>query len=338
MVKVRNLGIAGGAIVLLLPFLLFPNSYTGVSLSNSYTDNLYFIGAIKKGGNTTNVSPFFSYSGFLDFDYSGNVSVIDFDEEDIFFGNRAGIQKIFNLPGLGNRNYFYLNGYNFSTLNYRNYGLNEIYGGDSISLYIGNVLLSTGIQIGYMDFSSDSIEDYVKPEVKTYLSIPMPYFYFIPGVDAGLMFYENERLPYCNLSLSLNFPLTGDFTIYVSGNYFWMSEPENNYLLPDSLLLDPFFEEEGIKRNININLSINKSFIKYKSYMSLYLNLFEKDFFEIGDLLRNDSGISVGLQYTKIIDNNISFFVSFSSELNNSNIENLDYTKNNIGGGIRLIF
>jgi len=319
MVEVRNLGIAGGAIILLLPFLLFSNSYFGFSLSDSYTDNLYFIGEIERGGNTTNVSPFFSYSGFLDFDYSGNVSVIDFDEEDIFFGNRAGIQKISNLPGLGNKNYFYLNGYNFSSL-------------------IGNVLLSTGMEFGYMNFRHDSIEDYVKPEVKTYLSIPMPYFYFIPGVDAGLMFYENERLPYYNLSLSLNFPLTGDFSIYVSGNYFWMSEPENNYLLPDSLLLDPFFEEEGIKRNTNINLAINKSFIKYKSYLSLYLNLSEKDFFEIGDILRNDSGFFASLQYTKIINNNMSFFVSFSSKLNNSNIENLDYTKNNIGGGIQLIF
>ncbi len=323
---------------MLLPFLLLSNSYTGVSVSNSYTDNLYFIGEIKKGSNQTNVSPFFSYSGLVDFDYGGDVSIIGFDKEDIFIGNRAGIQKTLNLPGLGNRNSLYLNGYNFIPVNYQNYGLNEIYGGDSLSLYIGNFLLSAGMKVGYVNFSSDSIEDYIKPEIKTNLSIPMPYFYFVPGIDAGLMIYKNERLPYYNFSFSLDFPLTGDFTMLFSGNYFWLSEPENDYPLPDSLLLDPFFEKEGIEKNTNLNLSINKAFIEHKSYLNLYLGLFEKDFFEIGGVLRDESGFFVDLRYTKIVNNNTSFFVSLSSEVHNSTIENLSYTKNNIGGGIQLIF
>ncbi len=336
--KIRNLGMAGGAIILLLPFLLLSNSYTGFSVSNSYTDNLYFIGEIEKGGNKTNISPFLSYSGFLDFDYLGNVSIIDFDSEDIFIGNRVGIQKRFNLPGLGNRNHLYINGYNFAPLNYENYGLNEIYGGDSLSLYVGNFLLGVGMKVAYVNFNSDSVEDYIKPEIKTTLSIPMPYFYFIPGVDAGYMVYEDERLPYYTFSLSLDFPLTGDFTILFSGNYFSLMEPEENYALSDSLLLDPFFEEEGIERKVNLNLSINKTFTKQKAYLDLYLEFFEKDFFEIGGILRNESGFFGGLRYTKIINSNTSFFVSFSSQWNNSTIENLSYVKNNIGGGIQLIF
>lgn len=336
--KVKNLGMVGGATILLLPFLLLSNSYTGVSVSNSYTDNLYFIGEIEKGGNKTNVAPFFSCSGFLDFDYLGNVSIIDFDREDIFIGNRVGIQKTFNLPGLGNRNYLYLNGYNFTPVNYQNYGLNEIYGGDSLSLYVGNFLLGAGIKVAYVNFNSDSVKDYIRPELKTDLTIPMPYFYFVPGVDAGLMIYENERLPYYNFSLSLDFPLTGDFTILFSGNYFLLMEPKENYALSDSLLLDPFFEEEGIERKINLNLSINKTFSEQKVYLDLYLELFKKDFFEIGGILRNETGFFVDLRYTRAINNNTSFFVNFSSEINNSTIENLNYTKNNIGGGIQLIF
>lgn len=323
---------------MLLPFLLLSNSYTGFSLSNSYTDNLYFIGEIEKSGNTTHLSPFFSYSGLLDFDYAGNISVIDFDKEDVFIDNRVVIQKRFNLPGLGNRNYLYVNGYNFTPLNYENYGLNEIYGGDSLSLYIGKILLSVGIKAGYVNFSSDSIRDYIRPELRTNLSIPMPYFYFVPGISAGFMIYENERLPYYNFSLVLDFPLTGDFTMAVSGNYFRLSEGENDSPLSDSLLLDPFFENEGITRNVAFGLSVNKTFVEQKAYLKLYLTLFEKSFFEAENIQRNDSGVFASLQYTKIINNNTSFFVSFSSQVNNSTIENLNYTKSNISGGIQLIF
>lgn len=324
--------------MLLLPFLLFSRSNLGFLISNSYSDNLYFIGETKNGGNKTEFSPFLSFSGFMEFDYSGEVSIIDFNEEDVFFGNRVDVQKTFSLPGLGNRNYLYINVYNFTPLNYSNYGLNEIYGGDSLSLYIGNFLLGTGVRIGYVDFNSDSIENYFNPGIKTSLAIPMPYFYFTPGVDAGFMFYENERLSYYDLSLSLDFPLAGDFTISVSGNYFRLSEPLSNFPISDSLLLDSFFDREGMVRNITLDLSVSISFAEQKSYLNLYMNLFEKNFFEIGDILRNDSGFFAYLQYMKVMNNNVSFFVDLSSQINNSTIENLNYTRNSIGAGMQLIF
>ena len=321
---------------MLLPFLLL--GYAGVSVSNSFTDNLYFIGEIEKAGNKTSVSPFLNYSCFLDLDYWGDVTMIDFDKEDIFIGNRIGIQKTFNMPGLGNRNYLYLSGYNFIPVNYENYGLSEIYGGDSLSFYIGNFLLGFGAEVGYVNFSSDSIEDYVKPAIKTNLSIPMPYFYFVPGIDAGFMIYEDWRVPYYDFSLVLDFPLTGDLTISVSGDYFRLSEIENDSPLSDSLLLDPFFENEGLTENVNFYLSVNKTFVEQKSYLTLYLNLFEKDFFEVENIRRNDSGIFASLRYAKIVGSNTSFFVGFSSEVNSSTIENLSYTKNSVSGGIQLIF
>lgn len=336
--KVINLGVAGGAIVLLLPFILLSSSYAGIKLSNSYTDNLYYIGEIERGGNQTTVSPFFSYSGFLDFDYTGNASMIDFDGEDIFIGNQFEIQKKFNLPGLGNRNYLYVNGYNFFPINYRNYGLSEISGGDSLSLYIGNLLLGLGIEVGYVDFISDSVKDYIKPEIETRVSVPMPYFYFVPGFTAGFMVYEDARLPYYDFSLGLDFPLTGDFTIALSGNYFQLSLNGSDLPLSDSLLLDPFFENEGIAKNVALGLSVRKTFVKQKAYLSLYLNLFEKGFFKVDNIQRDDSGFFVSLQFTKIVNNNTSFFVGFSSLVNNSTIENLSYTKNNVSGGIQLIF
>ncbi len=336
--SVKIHAILGGAIMLLLPFLLFSRSNLGFLISNSYSDNLYFIGETKNGGNKTEFSPFLSFSGFMEFDYSGEVSIIDFNEEDVFFGNRVDVQKTFSLPGLGNRNYLYINVYNFTPLNYSNYGLNEIYGGDSLSLYIGNFLLGTGVRIGYVDFNSDSIENYFNPGIKTSLAIPMPYFYFTPGVDAGFMFYENERLSYYDLSLSLDFPLAGDFTISVSGNYFRLSEPLSNFPISDSLLLDSFFDREGMVRNITLDLSVSISFAEQKSYLNLYMNLFEKNFFEIGDILRNDSGFFAYLQYMKVMNNNVSFFVDLSSQINNSTIENLNYTRNSIGAGMQLIF
>ena len=323
---------------MLLPFILLSSSYSGIKLSNSYTDNLYYIGEIKRGGNQTNVSPFFSYSGFFDFDYTGDASMIDFDGEDIFIDNQVEIQKRFNLPGLGNGNYLYVNGYNFFPLNYRDYGLSEISGGDSLSLYIGNFLLGLGMEVGYVDFISDSVEDYIKPEIKTSLSIPMPYFYFIPGFDAGFMIYEDTRLPYYDFSLGLDFPLTGDFTIALSGNYFQLSLNGGDLPLSDSLLLDPFFEKEGITRNISLGVSVNKTFVGQKAYLSLYLSLFEKGFFEVENIQRDDSGFFVGLQFMKMIESNTSFFVGFSSLVNNSTIENLSYTKNSVSGGIQLIF
>jgi hypothetical protein len=328
----------GGAIVLLLPFILLSSSYAGIKLYDSYTDNLYFIGEIERGGNQITVSPFFGYSGFLDLGYMGDVSMIDFDGNDIFIGNRIDIQKKFNLPGLGNRNYLYVNGYNFFPINYQNYGLNEIYGGDSLSLYIGNFLLGLRIEVGYVNFNNDSVEDYIKPEIKTDLSIPMPYFYFVPGFGAGFMVYEDRRLPYYDLALGLDFPLTGDFTISLSGDYFRLSVNGNNSPLSDSLLLDPFFENEGITKDVVLGLSVNRAFVGQKSYLSLYLSLFKKDFFEVENIHRNDSGFFAGIQYTKIISNNTSFFVGFSSEINNSTIENLSYTKNIVSGGIQLIF
>ena len=336
--KIRNIGMAGGAIILLLPLLLLSNSYIGITVSNSYTDNLYFIGEIEKRGNITNVSPFFDYSGFLDFEYWGYVSMIDFDEEDVFIGNRVGVQKRFNLPGLGNRNYLYINGYNFTPLNYENYGLNEIYGGDSLSLYVGRFLLSARVKVGYVNFNSDSLEDYIRPELKTNLSIPMPYFYFIPGFGAGFMVYEDERLPYYNFSLVLDFPLTGYFTIALSGDYLLLSDTENDSPLSDSLLLDPFFESEGITRRADLCLSVNKSFVEQRANLSLYLKFFEKDFFEVENMQRNDSGFFASLKYKKIVNKNTSFFFNFSTKINNSTIEDLNYIKNDIGGGIQLIF
>jgi hypothetical protein len=166
----------------------------------------------------------------------------------------------------------------------------------------------------------------------------MPYFYFVPGFGAGFMVYEDKRLPWCYFSLVLDFPLTGDFTIAFSGDYFMLSDTENDSPLADSLLLDPFFENEGITRSVDLGLSVNKNFVKHRGYLSLYLNLFKKDFFEVENIRRNDSGFFGSLEYTKITSKNTSFFVRVSSQVNNSTIENLNYIKNDIGVGIQLIF
>ena len=162
--------------------------------------------------------------------------------------------------------------------------------------------------------------------------------YFIPGFGAGFMVYEDERLPYYNFSLVLDFPLTGDFTIALSGDYLLLSDTENDSPLSDSLLLDPFFESEGITRRADLCLSVNKSFVEQRANLSLYLKFFEKDFLEVENMQRNDSGFFASLKYKKIVNKNTSFFFNFSTKINNSTIEDLNYIKNDIGGGIQLIF
>jgi hypothetical protein len=334
----RNSEIIGGAIILLLPFLLLSNSYGGISASNSYTDNLYFIGDIEKGGNKSEIAPFFGYLGLIDLRYSGNISVIDFNGDDIFFGNSLSIQKKFNLPGLGNKNYIYLEGYNFTPLTYEEYRLNEISAGDSVLVNLGRYLLFAGTQFDYVEFGSDSIADYIKGGLKSYLSFPMLYFYFVPGAVTGLMLYGDEMLSYYIFSLSMDFPLTGDFSFSVSGSYFKLSEPQSDYPISDSLLLDPFFENEGVVRNANFTVSVTKSFMEESYLLNLYLELFKRDFFEIGTIRRNDSGFFVDFRFNRILNNNLSLFVGFNSTINSSTIENLNYTKNSIDGGIQLIF
>jgi hypothetical protein len=203
---------------------------------------------------------------------------------------------------------------------------------------LGRYLLFAGTQIDYLNFNSDSIEDYIKGELKSYISFPMPYFYLVPGGSTGLMLYEDETLPYYTFSLSTSFPLTGDFFFSLSGSYFKLSEPGGDYPLSDSLLLDPFFENEGVERNANLSLSVTKSFMEENSLLNLYLELFKKDFFEIGSIRRNDSGFFIDVRFNHIISNNLSLFIGFSSIVNSSTIENLNYTKNSIGGGVQLIF
>jgi hypothetical protein len=334
----KNHEMIGGAIILLLPFLLLSNIHGGVLVSNSYTDNLYFIGEIEKGGNESAIAPFFEFSGLVDLYYSGNISMIDFNDDDIFFGNSISLKKKFNLPGLGNKNYIYLEGYNFTPLTYQEYRLNEISAGDSLLVNLGRYLFFAGTQFDYVNFDSDSIEDYIEGELRSYISIPMPYFYLVPGIGTGLMLYGDEMLPYYMFSLSMDFPLTGDFFFSISGLYFKLSEPQDDYPLSDSLLLDPFFENEGIERNANLALSVTRSFMEERSLINLYMELFKKDFFEIGNIRRNDSGVFVDLRFTHIINNNLSLFVGLNSTVNNSTIENLNYTKNSIDGGIQLIF
>ncbi|MEO0292789.1 MAG: hypothetical protein ABIN61_01025 [candidate division WOR-3 bacterium] len=324
-----------GAIMLLLPLTLFGK--VGLLISNLYTNNLYFISEIEKGGNKTEISPFFSYSGFFDLDYLGTFSMIEFNLDDIFFGNKISIQKKISLPELGNKNFVYIEGYNFTPLTYEQYRLNKLSIGDSILVNFGRYLLFVGTEVKLMNFNSDSIKDYVKGGLNSYVSIPMPFFYLVSRGGMGLMLYENEKLPYRMFSLEMDFPLTEDFNFSLSAFYSVLSDPKE-YLIIDSLLLDPFFESEGVKKNTNLTFLIKKSFIKGKFYLDLSLDLFRRDFFEIGEIRRKDSGWLFDFQCRRMLRDKFWLFFVLSSIDNNSTIETLNYTENSFGVGIQLIF
>lgn len=324
--------------MLLLPLSLYSFSTKGVLFSYTVTDNLY-LSNIKEHGNITNINPFLHQGNFFDFKYNGNVSVINFETYNLVFENYFELHKRIYLPGVGNKNILYSNLYSFLPFSYEIYRLIEFALGDSLNIYLGNkYLFSPEVKIKYKNFYSDSISDYLEPSIKSSISIPLPYVFFIPGVDAGFKVFENEAFSFYKTSSHFYFPLTFDFSFTLSLTYYYSQYVEAAYPIPVSYADDPFFEQENLNQMLDLKIFLNKLFHNHRSQLSVDLQLFKKEFFEVENQTREDSGLKVNVGFTKIVDKNLSFSLQIESLYNLSSIQDFEYIKNSLESSFGLIF
>lgn len=328
----------GGGVLLLLPLLLYSYNPKGLSISYSSTDNIYLLD-IKDRGSITSISPFLSYDNFIDFQYYGNFSVINFDESNLYLDNYIELQKEVYLPGVGNKNIFYFNFYNFFSTSYEIYRLYEVALGDSLNIYFkNNYLLSSGIKLKYKAFPHDSINNYIEPGVNLSIAIPLPYFFFTPRVSTGFRIFNDESMLFYKVSSSIYFPMTLDFSLSLSLSYYNLQPPDIEFPIIKTYSDDPFYEVESIKEMTEFNIYLFKLFSDIDSRVDLNLHLFDKRFFEVDNISRNDKGFKVNIKFSKMLSENLITDVKFESYINSSTFPDFDYTRNTFGLSLQLIF
>jgi len=328
----------GGGIFFLLPLLLYSYNYKGFSLSYTSTDNLYLLN-IKDRGSVMSMSPFLRYENFLDLQYYGNFSVINFEASNLYLENYFELQKEFYLPGVGNKNLLYSSIYSFFPTSYEIYRFNDLMVGDSLNIYLGDrYLFSLGIKLKYKIFHSDSINNYLEPGINSSISIPLPYFFFTPNVSAGVKIYENEGLPFYKTSSHFYFPMTLDFSFTLSLSYYYLTPPKGEHPISIIYIDDPFFEGETLREQSELNIFLTKLFLNHYFQINGNLNLFEKRFFEAENMTRKDRGIRANMELSKMVNENISVALKLESIVNSSTLQDFEYTRNSIDLNLRLIF
>jgi hypothetical protein len=328
----------GGGVFLLLPLLLYSYNPKGLSISYSSTDNIYLLD-IKDRGSIMSVSPFLSYDNFIDFQYYGNFSIINFDNSNLFIDNYIELQRKVYLPGVGNKNIFYLNFYNFFSSSYDIYRLYEVALGDSLNIYLrNNYLFSSGIELKYKVFPHDSINNYIEPGVNLSIAIPLPYFFFTPRVFTGFRIFNDELMPFYEVSSSIYFPLTLDFSLNLSFSYYNLQPPDTGSIIIDTYLDDPFYEVDAMKEMTEFNIKLFKLFSGIDSRVDLSLNLYNKSFFEVDNISRNDKGFKANIKFSKMLSENLITDVKFESYINSSTFSDFEYTRNTVGLSLQLIF
>jgi len=328
----------GGGVFLLLPLLLYSYNPKGLSISYSSTDNIYLLD-IKDRGSIMSISPFLSYDNFIDFQYYGNFSVVNFDNSNLYLDNYIEMQKKVYLPGVGNKNIFYLNFYNFFSTSYEIYRIYEIALGDSLNIYLeDNYLSSSGIQLKYKVFPDDSINNYFEPGLNLSISIPLPYFFFSPRFSTGFRIFNDESMLFYKVSSSIYFPMTLDFSLSLSLSYYNLQPPDIEFSIINTYLDDPFYEVEAIKEMTEFNINLFKLFPDIDSRVDLNIHLFDKRFFEVDNISRNDKGFKANIKFSKMLRENLITNAKFESYINSSTFPDFEYTRNTIGLSLQLIF
>jgi len=337
---VRNkfTALGGGIIFLLLPFLAFSNSVKGLSLSYSVSDNLYLLAA-KEYGSILAFHPFLNYSQSFDVEFKANYSIINFNTNNLFLENEISLQKHLYLPGVGNKNSTYIQFYNLFTPSFDLYRYTTVSAGDSVNFYLLNrFLCSPDFGIQYRYFAADSIPGYLEPYVKSSLSIPLPYFFLIPGAELGSKIYENETLPFYRIFSRFDSPLSMSLSLKASIEYYHCAFSDGTPQIALSYTDEPFFEEESVNEQMSIIVAMKKSFQREKISMDVQCDVFKKKYFPIEGVPRSDSGASLHLLLTKMLGPRSSISVSFNPSLNYSTVDDFDYSRNSIGVQYNLIY
>lgn len=319
----------GGAALLLLPILVFSYTTQGVSLAYNLTNNLNLFD-LSSGGQIVGLRPYFFCEDVFNLDYEGDFSLVDFEPRNLLMANTAALSKVVLLPGVGNRTTLYSRLYSFYAPSYSLYGLADAVFGDSIRMYVGKFLLMPDARVRYKYFYSDLITSYIEPRAKVGLRIPLPYAFLTPSASAGMRIYDEESTPFFTTSAQLFFPLSVDFSLSTAFTFGQTTAPDSVFIVPALYIDDPFFEEENIEKIYDLELALNRSVIRQRTFIELKGNLFRKNFLEVNGEGRTDEGISLSLQYTKFVSSTFVFHVTMGTLLNSSTRPEFDFMKNDL--------
>jgi hypothetical protein len=329
-----------GGVLVLLPLIASsysPKEHAGLQFGYTITDNINQLN-LRNAGQIINASPFFFYSSFLQFDYAGDISLINFESANLLLANDIKITKNVLLPGIGNKTAIYADIYSYYTPSYVQYRIFDITAGSSLHTYFGNYAFSLDMKVRHKNYVLDSLDDYLEPSLDIALSIPLPYSLFMPNIEMGFRKYLEEQVLFYSTGSELSFPLTLDFSIAMGMEYSRSSQPQSNYIIPLSYADDPFFEEENISELFDLDISVTRTIAKKRIFAEAKLTLFRKVFYEIEDLARIDKGLQFSLRFTKIIKDHLRVHVNGNNHINTSTIEDFDYMKNEVELNLELIF
>ncbi len=340
MVTVISRIILKGGVLLLLPFIALSYSPTkggAIGLGYGVTDNLYQLN-IRDAGQTIALNPYLFYAGFFDIDYSGSITLINFDTDNLLLSNEMEIAKEILLPGIGNKTDFYAGISSFHTPGYDQYRTMEIAGGNSLRVYFHNYLFSIETKARYKHYLLDSLNDYLEPCLNLAFGLPLPYSILTPALEIGFRKYLQELVPFYRAGTSVFFPLTLDFSASMEMHYWHASQPQFDHIIPLIYADDPFFEEENLNAMLTLDISAARMFHKHRASAEANLDLFRKTFYEIEGLQRTDSGLIISIRINKLVRENLRLALKGYTHVNTSTVEDFDYMKNEIALNLELIF
>jgi hypothetical protein len=340
MVTATNRVLITGGVLLLLPFLTYsydPNKGAGFQFRYGLTDNIYQLN-IKDAGQIVSLSPFAFCEGSLELNYGGDISLINFDANNLLLANDIRVTKTVLLPGIGNKTAFYADLYSFHAPSYEQYRVVNITAGNSLHAYLGNHLLSTETKVLFKHYPLDSLNDYLEPKITLGIGIPLPYVVFTPTVGFGFRSHQGEFVPLYTARSEFYLPLTLDFSALFELSFMHATRPQHDYIIPLEYVDDPFFEAENINQLFELQISATRTLARNRVFVETRLALYSKEFYEIENLERRDGGLHILVQLTKLFTDNFALHLNGHSRFNASTIDDFDYMKNGIELSLELIF
>lgn len=335
MVRSKSLRLGGG---LVLPLLIFAWSKTGISFSQLVTDNVYLLNT-KGSGLVVAVGPFVEYNDFIVLHADAFLSNINFSTDNTVFSGSGQIQKIFQLPRIGNNDVIFLNAGVFLPSYYTDYSSAFFKLGDSLSVYFfGKFRCVTEAAFIYQAYLSDSIESYYQPEIGTSVTLPIPYAFLAPRIYAGIKKYENRDIPFYDLSMQVSLPLTYTYSSRFDLHFYRAGSPNETSPLSRLYADDPFFLQENIHQSLDLTFYLSRLFIREYAELNFEFELYNRDFFEIESTERNDRGVRIRTEFTKLMNRHLVFVLGLESIFNDSSIADFGYTKLGFDLNIEWVF
>jgi hypothetical protein len=318
--------------------LVFALSKTGVSFSQLLTDNVYLLNR-KSSGLMVAFGPFIEYDDFVALHADAFLSNVNFNTDNTFFSSSCQIQKTFQLPMIGNNDAFYMNLSVFLPSYYTDYSFIEFKAGDSLCIYLASKYRCvTAAEIKYRKFAADSIPSYFQPEFSTSVTLPIPYAFLSPRIHAGIKKYENRDIPCYNLSLNFVLPLTYTYSCSFVFDFYRAGSSNESSLLAASYADDPFFEQENIHQSTDLTFYFNRLFIRQYAGLGIEFEVYNRDFFEVESLERNDRGVRLRAEFTRSMNRHFTLALGLESIFNSSSATDFSYTKTGVDLNIEWIF